>query len=334
MTTPAMTLARVFLALLTLAALAMNGAAASPLAPAEVTVGTYVNNVQDVTFKDGHLTMDFYVWFRWKADGRLAKYKPLDSLELINGEIDNKGSVVEKELQDGNRYASARITATIYKTWEIALFPFDKHKVDVHLEDSKFDARQLMFVADDKNSHLGDEVALAGWTFHGFTIAAAPKAYKTNYGVIGPKEDAGSTYSRVKFSIEMRREGTGPAVKLLTTVCIATLVAFVAFGIRPTDVDPRFGLGVGSLFAVAASAFIVASTVPDTAVLTIADRVHILAMWFIFASLVQSAFCLKWDEAGRDLLYRCVDAWSLVLFPLAFGLATLWITSSAWRAQP
>jgi hypothetical protein len=326
MTTPAKPLVQLFLALLILASLATNRTAAAAPAPAQVTVGTYVNNVQDVNFKDGRLKMDFYVWFRWNADDRLAKYKPLESMELINGEINNKGSVVEK-VKDGVHYASARITATVYKTWDIDLFPFDKHTVAVHLEDSMFNAGQLVFLADTKNSQLGDEVRLAGWLFPGFCIGVTPKAYGTNYGEIGLKEGAGSSYSRLSFFVDMRRDGIGPAVKLLTTVCIATLVAFVAFGIKPTDVDPRFGLGVGSLFAVAASAFIVASTVPDSAVLTIADKVHILALWFIFASLLQSAFCLKWDEAGRDTLYRCVDAWSLVLFPLTFGLATLWIIS-------
>jgi hypothetical protein len=316
-------------ALPALVSLAQCRAATALPAPAQVSVGTYVNNVQDVNFKDGKLTMDFYVWFRWKDDDRLASYQPLDSMELINGKIETRGSVVNKT-DHGVHYASVRITAIVYKTWDIDRFPFDQHSIAVHLEDSTFDARKLEFVADAKNSRLGNEVALAGWLFSSFNITVTPKVYDTNYGELGTKEGVGSTYSRASFFVGMQRDGIGPAFKLLTTVCIATLVAFLAFGVKPSDVDPRFGLGVGSLFAVAASAFVVASTVPDSSVLTIADKVHILAMWLIFASLVQSAFCLRWDEAGRDVLYQRVDAWSLILFPLAFGLATVWIISRAF----
>jgi hypothetical protein len=38
--------------------------------PAEVIVGSYVNKVQDLNFRENHYTVDFYVWFRWKAQGR------------------------------------------------------------------------------------------------------------------------------------------------------------------------------------------------------------------------------------------------------------------------
>jgi hypothetical protein len=312
-----------------LAMLASAHAEPAPVQPAQVRVGAYVANIQDVNFKDGRVTMDFYVWFRWKPDERLADYKPLESVELTNGEIKGKGSVVEKT-QDGMMYASMRITARVYKTWEIDLFPFDRHDILVHLEDSRFDAGQLEFVPDKENSQLGDELALAGWKFSRFDIRSAPKVYDTNYGEIG-RLGLQSSYSRASILVELRRDGTGPAVKLLMIAGIATLVAFVAFMIKPSNVDPRFGLGIGSLFAVAASALIVASTVPDSAVLTIADKVHILAMWLIFASLVQSAFSLKWAEAGRHQLYRRVDAWSLLLFPLCFLVASGWIIGRAFK---
>jgi hypothetical protein len=202
--------------------------------------------------------------------------------------------------------------------------------ISVLLEDSRFDAGQVAFEPDTSNSRLSEDVELAGWHFARFDIWCGQKYYNSNYGELG-REYAQSSYSRATFLVEIQRDGPGLAVKLLTPVGLATLVAFVAFMVKPSNVDPRFGLGIGSLFAVAASALLVASAVPDSAVLTIVDKVHLLAMWLIFVSLVQSAFCLKWEEAGRHKLYRRVDVFCLVLFPLAFVLASVWI---AWSALP
>ena len=115
--------------------------------PAEVVVGSYVNKIQDLNFKDNRYTLDFFLWFRWKPQGALADYKPLDSVEIINGRIDGKTSIVEKKIGDLN-YASARITATMAETWELAAFPFDAHPLNVFLEDSVHPTGELVFVAD------------------------------------------------------------------------------------------------------------------------------------------------------------------------------------------
>lgn len=299
-------------------------------APGKVVVGTYINKMTELSFKDSKFSLDFYIWFRWKPEGELADYKPLDSMELINGHIENKSSVVEKKLGDMN-YASARINATIFKNWELENFPFDSHRVQVHLEDSQFVDSALVFEPDAANSRLGDELSLPGWVLSGYATQATQKEYKSNYGDTSLPTDAKSTYSRLTFGMDMNRAGVGSALKLLSTVVFATLVAFVAFGIRPVDVDPRFGLGVGALFAVAASAFVVASSIPESALLTVADQMHMVSMGFIFASVVQSAVSLKWDEAGEETKWKRSDAICIVLFPAAFLLIMAGLVLKAYR---
>jgi hypothetical protein len=321
---------RVFLRALIAVCLLALAAVPALAAPGKVIVGTYINKMTEVSFKDSKFTLDFYVWFRWKPEGELAEYKPLDSMELINGRIENKTSIVEKKIGELN-YASARVTATIFKNWALETFPFDSHRVLVHVEDSQFVDSALAFEPDIANSRLGDEIGLPGWVLSGFAAQASQKEYKSNYGDSSLPTDALSTYSRLTFGMDMHRQGWGSAIKLLATVVFATLVAFVAFGIRPVDVDPRFGLGVGALFAVAASAFVVASTVPESALLTIADQVHMISMGFIFASVVQSAFCLKWDEAGEEAKWKRLDKWCMIGFPLAFLAWTGWLVFRAYR---
>ena len=144
--------------------------------------------------------------------------------------------------------------------------------------------------------------------------------YETNFGDISLPTRDHSRFSRLTFSMNLLRENHDAAFKLLGGMFFATLVAFAAFLIKPTDVNTRFGIGVGALFAVATSAVIVASAVPDSSALTMADTMHMVSMAFIFASLLQSATCTKWIETGHPAGAVRLDRWARILFPLAFVL--------------
>ena len=305
-----------------------EGAASEAAEPATVIVGVYVNQILDLSFKDRRYTIDFYVWFRWRPEGEMADYKPLESFELINGRIDNKTSIVEKTI-DGVNYATARVTGNISQPWDLDAFPLDNHRLRIYLEDSKRVASEIMFEVDRANSRLGDEINLSGWTLSFFDAGVTTKAYNSNFGDISLPTRDRSEFSRFTFSMDLRRENNEAAIKLLTTMIVAPLVAFAAFVIKPTDVNTRFGIGVGALFAVATSAVIVASAVPDSSALTAADKMHMVSMTFIFASLVQSVISMKWDAAGHERGSIWLDRCCLVAFPLLFGLMCWWIVTGA-----
>ena len=298
--------------------------------PAEVIVGSYINRIQDLSFPENRYTLDFYIWFRWKAEGALAEYKPLESFEIMNGRIDSKSSVVEKKIGEVS-YASARVTATLSESWELANFPFDWHRPQVRIEDSVFTAHNLVFVPDRVNSRLGDEIAISGWTASNFDSDVQPWVYRTNYGDTSLPTDARSEYSRYLISWNLDRVGWGAAIKLLSTVILATGVAFVSFMVKPSDLDARFGMGVGALFAVAASAFVVSASVPDSASLTVADRLHMVALGCIFLTLLISALALRLEVTEREELAFRIDHWSLAILPLMFYGWVLWAIVRANR---
>jgi hypothetical protein len=286
-------------------------------APQQVAVGAYVVHIQDLNFKENKYVCDFYLWFRWKAEGALADYKPLESFEIINGKVDAKSSVVEKKIGDMN-YASVRVTAIMAETWELQQFPFDAHTMRINIEDSNATTDDLVFVVDKANSKLGDEIDMAGWDASNFAADAGTHTYHTNYGDPSLPTDAKSEYSRFVFGMDITRETFGSAFKLLSTVLLATAVAFVSFLVKPSDLDARFGMGVGALFAVAASEFVAASSVPDSGVMTVADAVHMIALAFIFVTLLLSAINLKLETSGREKLAFRIDHICVTVFPILF----------------
>ena len=292
---------------------------AEPAEPARVIVGVYVNQILDLSFKDRRYTIDVYVWFRWRPEGQMADYRPLDSFEFINGRIENKTSIVEKTI-DGVNYATARVTANISEPWDLDAFPLDNHRLRIFLEDSKRVASEMIFEVDRANSRLGDEIRLSGWTLSFFDAGVTTKAYSSNFGDVSLPTRDRAEFSRFTFSMDLRRDNHEAAIKLLTTMIVAPLVAFAAFVIKPADVNTRFGLGVGALFAVATSAVIVASAVPDSSALTAADKMHMISMTFIFASLVQSMVSMKLDVTGHRRGSIWLDRCCLLVFPLLFAM--------------
>ncbi|MBL8359885.1 MAG: hypothetical protein JNN18_05270 [Rubrivivax sp.] len=295
----------------------LSGLSPARAEPAQVVVGTYVNKIEELNFRENKYVVDFYIWFRWKAEGALAEYKPLESFEILNGRRDGQAAVVEKKLGDMN-YAIARITATINEKWDLRRFPFDGHRTNVRIEDAAHDASEMVFVADQDNSRLGDEIQMSGWRATNFTNVVELKTYRTNYGDTSVATDAKSDYSRYVISWDIERTNMGAAIKLLSTVLLATAVAFVAFMVKPSDLDARFGMGVGSLFAVMASAVIVSGSVPDSGGMTLADQLHMVALAFIFVTLLLSSFCLRLETHDQEELAFRIDHWCLAILPLLF----------------
>jgi hypothetical protein len=72
------------------------------------------------------------------------------------------GSHVSK-IQDLN-CASARITATMAENWDLARIPFDRHQLELFIEDASLPSKDMVFTPDATNSRLGDEIDMAGWT--------------------------------------------------------------------------------------------------------------------------------------------------------------------------
>jgi hypothetical protein len=277
--------------------------------PVEVYVGVYVNQIFDVSLKDNKFSVDFYVWFRWIGDS----VDPVESFEVVNGRMDSKGGVYEDEIK-GYRYASCRVVATMTKFWDISKFPLDNHVMTIEIEDNENEDSKLKYMPDTGNCGINPQVEVPGWRVSTAEAGAAGHSYKTNYGDTSLPTNNESVYSRFTYSILVVRPGYGYFFKLFFGVFIAALIAFLTFFIKPTDLDPRFGLGVGAIFAAVASEYVIASALPDTNIITMADKLHILAFIFIFLSIAESVLSLRLFTAGREAFSKKLDKTCFIIF--------------------
>jgi hypothetical protein len=279
------------------------GAAATLAEKAEVAVGAYVAQLPLVDLKTNEFKVTFWIWFRWRDDS----LDPLETFDLVGGHVDTKENVVRQELPGGVRYAAARISATISSLFNLRRFPLDDHVLTIAIEDGDHDASALRFVADTANAGVDPVVRIPGWSVGEVTARTGTHRYSTNYGDITVPTGNQSTYSRFELRVSADREGLGYFIKLFWGSYLAALIAFLAFFIRPTDLDPRFGLGIGAIFAAAGNAYVISSSLPESPTMTLADAISGVAILYIFFTLIASVVSLHLWTSGRETASRTLD---------------------------
>ena len=290
----------------------------APATPTTVTVGVFINHVYGIDIKNNQFNVDFYIWFRWQGDPEL---KPVDTFELSNGRITSR-SGISKRLIAGQNYVIGRIVASITKFWDLRRFPLDDHTLELQIEDSEHDTRDLVYVADAANATISPELQVSGWIARGSHGHTSVNTYHTNYGDISLPHDRESVYSRYIFGIEIERPGYGRFVKVFFGLFIAVLISWCSFFVRPKESSPRVSLGVGATFAAAAVTVAINNSLPDTNAVTMADKLIMLTLGIIVASVAETIIALALVARGKESIQQRMDRICAYAFP-AFYLGML-----------
>ena len=288
---------------------------APPKKPQEVAVGMYLNRLSKVSHKDGSFDIDAWLWFRWK-DGEID---PTKSFDIVNGKID---LVTPTGVLDdgGYKYSSVRLQGTVFQNFDVHSYPLDNHTLSVFVEDTTNQAPLLKYV-EDEHSTIDPQVKVDGWKVVFSGTKSATHSYPTTYGFRSLGEDS-SKFSRFTFSLNLTREHN--VLSLLKLFWVSVLALFLAIGscfVRSNDLDARFGLGLGAIFAASANTIAVSEQLPNTPFLTVAEQINMLTVLLIFIVIFVSILSLRLRYAGRDaaaerLDFRCAGGLA-VLYPLA-----------------
>lgn len=295
-------------------------------APVRVTAGIYLDRIVELSVKEVGWTVDFYVWFRWRGQ----EVDPGEKFQVVDGSIESKEKITDSTNGD-ERYTLYRVVSRITKFFDVSRFPRDDHVLTINVEVPASERYQLLFVPDNESSGVSSRVQIEGYSIYKQAILEKPHAYRSTHG--DPRLAVGTerVQSQLRMGVWIYREGWGFFLKLFVGLFGAVGVAMLAFFIKPTDVDPRFGLGVGALFAAIANTYITSSLVPDTGVLTLADIINGVGILIIFLSLLESTISLYlYDRLGKVELSRLFDRVSFVIFLAAYVLINV---AMPWAAS-
>lgn len=283
-----------------------------------VTTGLYLNQIHEFNLKENYFVADVFVWFRWRGDA-----KPYESFSFIDGRVESKNEVELSKLPDGENYACYRVVVRITKYFDVRQYPLDRQELSITIEEDRDEEDTLQYVADEKNSAIDPHVKMPGFATEFEGIRVGLGEYHSNFGDTSIPTGNTSRYARATIDLKLGREGNTYFAKLFFALWISALIAFLAFWIKPQNVDPRFGLGVGAIFAAIASEYTVTSNLPEIGVATLCDRLHVVAYGAIFVSLAQSTLSLWLAEHEREVASKRLERAFQIMLPLTYLVANV-----------
>jgi hypothetical protein len=288
-------------------------------------LGLYINSVYDFDLEDKSFMADFWVWMNYKNDS--LKFE--DALELPNSKtVDFSHYSIEKK-GDIN-WATQKCKAQVMYQWDVSKFPFDEQHLRIELEDAKYDASEMIYLADTANSKIDCSFNSKEWQIEKFKVSADERIYSTTYG--NPDLTGSSSYPRVVAELVIRRNNSWLMLaKMLTGAYVAFLISCLVFFVSSENQDSRFGLCVGGLFAAIGNKYIVESVVPTSTTNTLMDNVHNLTFTFILlivGIIIISLYLYESGDENKKRQSHKLDRWAF------FSIVTLFVLVNAfliWR---
>jgi hypothetical protein len=260
--------------------------------PDTVRTGIYVTSIHDIDFKQKEYSLNCWVWFKYKN----KDFDFLQNLEVPQAKTVTKSfSTIDTT---NGVYILMKLQCVMKDSWKIGNFPFDRQNLRLSLENSQYDSRALVFVADTAGNHYDPRFAVSGWKIDSFNINPGIKIYETAFGDESFKKPR-TEYSAFRVKIGLKRDASGLFWKMFLGMYVAFLIAYVCFYIHADSIDSRFGLSVGSLFAVIGNKYIIDSALPESTSFTLVDTLHGLTLLFIFLVITCTAVTLKLIKANK-----------------------------------
>lgn len=267
--------------------------------PDTVKVGVYIISVHDINFHEKEYTVRFWLWFvHSNPDFDFSKQLDIPNAKSIEFEEPIIDSL------ENRQWVIMKMKCVMKENWNVADFPFDRQKLKVQIENTLFDKTSLVFLPDTIGSRFDDEEAIDGWTITDFKVGSRLNDYHTGFGDARPGREF-SEFSQFVVNMEIERDAVGLFMKIFIGMYIAFLIAIISFTPHPSELEPRFGLPVGGLFAAVGNKYIIDSLLPESSSFSLVDTLHTLTFLSIFATLVVSAVALKlYDNHKTELALK------------------------------
>lgn len=252
-----------------------------------VRIGIYITSIHDIDFKEKEYSVTFWLWMKYRNPNlNFQKH-----LEIPNAKS-FETSFYTSDTTDERIYLIMKVQAVMQDSWRVANFPFDRQNLRLSIENSQYDANTMVFITDSLGSPFDPQFALRGWNIDSCVVSTGMRTYETGFGLESLSE-LRVDYSTFKVNLSISRDTVGLFWKMFVGMYLAFLIAFICFFIHADLMDARFGLSVGSLFAVVGNKYIIESSLPESGTFTLVDLLHDFALFFILIVVVANAYSLE-----------------------------------------
>jgi hypothetical protein len=260
---------------------------AQPAKPDTVKVGIYITSIHNIDFRAKEYAVNFWLWLKYKN----KDFDFSQNLEVPQAKsVEKSFSVTDSS--NNMIFLEMKLQCVMKDSWKIGNFPFDRQNLRLSIENSQYDARYLVFIPDTVGKNYDPRFTLSGWRIDSCILGTGIKPYETAFGdetVAKPHTD----YADFRVRLVIKRDASGLFWKMFLGMYMAFFIAYICFYIHADSIDSRFGLSVGSLFAVVGNKYIIDSSLPESSSFTLVDTLHGLTLFFIFSVIASTAYTLK-----------------------------------------
>lgn len=250
--------------------------------PAKIFVGFYPIQFHSFSIQEQTFQGDFYLWFRWKGQ------KNLPGFEIMNGIYEYVGDPEIDELKGGSHYLCYRIRGTFFINIDLKDYPFDKHILEIHMENQELDRSEAIYIPDQKKltelEELKKKSTIPGWGILNLKIFERKHIYKTTFG--RPGDSPTSTYSQLVYQIKISRKLFSYMIKFTVPLFVIVFMALSVFFIHPKMFSERIGIGITAILSLVALQMSQAGALPEIGYIVTADKFFFLSYFACATSLL------------------------------------------------
>jgi len=208
---------------------------------------------------------------------------------------------------DGHLEMTIRIDASLRARLDYRQFPFDTQVLPIEIESFPWnrDDLQLKIIGDfvDYN-HMH---SLAEWEITGIT--------SSSYHSLRMRDDV--PFSTLSFDVSITRDSGFYLWKIFLTIVIIVALTWVVFWMSGEGLGRRAGVSSSGILTVIAYQFVTSASLPKVSYLTVADKVMILSIMTISATMLESIIVDRWTMSNPSKKLK-IDRICRVAFPLVY----------------
>lgn len=269
----------------------------------QVTVGFYPINVYELDISSNTYYVDTYIWFKWKGE-----LDPIADLEFVNavedwGMTQKRGYEKPQKLKDGSLYQILRVEGRFFQPFVLTKFPLDRQQLGITIENSIYTARELVYLADTKDSGFADTLSVQGWHLNGWKVQNFLHVYPSNFGLPEPEANP---YSAVRYELLVSRPINYFIWKLLLPLVIVLLSSWGALLLNPGYVESRIAIPVTALLTIVFLQQSYSDALPEVGYLVLLDKIYAVSYLLVIAALMEAIITADWVRSGSPEDYARV----------------------------
>lgn len=242
----------------------------------KVSVGTYIENLKEVSIKNSSYRLVMQVWFKWQGDEALDM---ANNFHVYKGTI-NKTEML-KEYHEGNEhYQLVRMDVTVTKNYWTCRFPLESHQLRCYLE-SNYPARDVIFVADKENSGLNGNMSIAGFDIRRYDTSVFFNEYDSTHG--DPDLSEPIITSEHVTALELNRSSIGLYIKCIIALFGTTLWVLITLFICTFHYVDPLGMIPAALFGTVSNIMVGANLLPDALEMGLLEFIN---MWGVYTIII------------------------------------------------